>query len=273
MHTNFSDGKNNPEDYVLAALDRGMESIGFSDHAPTPVKLNNWNMPAEKADLYFDEISRLKEKYSQQIEIYIGFEMDYLDRMDTGQIRKYIDRADYTIGSVHYVYDEETAKYYPIEGSKEEVKGAFEVIGKGDNRLCVQAYYQELVRVIKKYKPDFVGHLDVIKKRNYDNIFFNENDKWYRELVDRVLDEIEQTGIALEFSTGGMLYNSLTETYPSRWIINECYKKKIPIVINSDAHLACDIDAFFNETIIMLRNIGFTHHKVLRAGKWVDAEL
>ena len=32
-HTVFSDGANTPEEMVLAAIDLGLESIGFSDHS------------------------------------------------------------------------------------------------------------------------------------------------------------------------------------------------------------------------------------------------
>ena len=273
MHTIFSDGKDYPEEYVLSAIDKGMESIGFSDHVPVCIKLNDWNMIGEKVELYFEEIDRLKKKYAGKIEIYTGFEMDYMDREGSDLIRKYIDRADYTVGSVHYVYDEDTAKYYSIEGSRDDVKEAFEKIGKGSHQACVDAYYRELIRVVKEYQPDFIGHLDVIKKCNYGNLYFNENDSWYKELIDEVLTEVGLLGIAVEVSTGGISYNSLTETYPSRWIVEECYKKKIPMVINSDAHRASDIDAHFDKSITMLKDIGFSKHRVLNGGDWVDVAL
>jgi len=37
MHTTFCDGKSHPEDYVLVALNKGMESIGFSAHVPISI--------------------------------------------------------------------------------------------------------------------------------------------------------------------------------------------------------------------------------------------
>ncbi|MBO7361393.1 MAG: hypothetical protein J6V48_09730, partial [Clostridia bacterium] len=36
LHSLFSDGKNSPEEVVLAAIGKGMTAIGFSDHSWTP---------------------------------------------------------------------------------------------------------------------------------------------------------------------------------------------------------------------------------------------
>ena len=38
-HTTFSDGKNTPEEVVISALEQGLCTIGFSDHAYTPYDL------------------------------------------------------------------------------------------------------------------------------------------------------------------------------------------------------------------------------------------
>ncbi|MEL6357795.1 MAG: PHP domain-containing protein, partial [Bacteroidota bacterium] len=35
-HTNFSDGRGGPEDYISEALRQGLVAYGFSDHAPIP---------------------------------------------------------------------------------------------------------------------------------------------------------------------------------------------------------------------------------------------
>ena len=35
VHTNYCDGKNTPEEMVLAAIEKGMECIGFSVHSYT----------------------------------------------------------------------------------------------------------------------------------------------------------------------------------------------------------------------------------------------
>lgn len=272
MHTIFCDGKDNPEEYVLKAINNGMKIIGFSAHVPILIE-NNWSMKVNVVDLYFKEIARLKQKYADQLEIYAGFEMDYLVTQSLELINKYIVMADYTIGSVHYIYNESNAKYYSVDGSVDEVNETFRIIGRDDNRACVKAYYENVIRVIKTFKPNIVGHLDIIKKQNKSNRFFDENDSWYVNLINSVLDTIAQLGTIIEVNTGGMLRGFVDETYPSAWVLTEVCKRKIPIILSSDAHCAEDIDGCFNETIKKLYRIGFTQQRILHAGKWVDVEL
>jgi HisJ family histidinol phosphate phosphatase len=76
MHSLFSDGKAFPEEYVKIAIEKGFRSIGFSEHGPTQYD-KHWELPADKVDEYFAEINRLKEKYKDKIDIYVGMELDY----------------------------------------------------------------------------------------------------------------------------------------------------------------------------------------------------
>jgi len=271
-HTVFCDGLNSAEDCVLAAINKEMPAIGFSTHVPIPIA-SKWNMPASKTQNYFAEIKQLKRKYANQIEIYAGFEMDYLITADKNLIHEYIKQADYTIGSVHYLYSVDHKKYYAIDGTTSGVAAAYQKLTNGDNKLLVKSYYNELLRIIREFKPNIIGHFDVIKKRNHQNCYFDETEKWYVDLVHQVLAEIAAQEIIVEVNTGGRLRGYITDNYPSNWILKECLVKKIPIVISSDAHQAADIDGFFAETAAQLKDLGFTHQKTLRAGKWIDVEL
>lgn len=272
MHTVFCDGLSNPEDYVLTAIEKGMTAIGFSAHVPIPIA-NYWNMPATKTQDYFDEILRLKQRYVDKIEIYAGFEMDYLITADKNLIQQYIKQADYTIGSIHYLYDEKNQKYYAADGSAADLDITYQEFAGSDDQVLVRSYYQELIRIIHEFKPDIIGHFDIIKKQNHQNRYFNEHDPWYVNLVHQVLDEIAKTGIIIEVNTGGRLRGYITENYPSDWILQICQSKKIPIIISSDAHKPQDIDGFFEETAQKLKDLGFTQQKTLHHGKWIDIDL
>ncbi|MFN2357798.1 MAG: hypothetical protein ABR534_08675, partial [Desulfotignum sp.] len=80
-----------------------------------------------------------------------------------------------------------------------------------------------------------VGHLDVLKKHNTQNRFFNENDGWYRKLVDETLDIIKDRGMQLEINMGGMAH-PIAVPYPSPWIVRAALDKGIALVMGSDAH-------------------------------------
>lgn len=271
-HTTFCDGKNQPEDYVLLAIAKNMHAIGFSAHVPTSYS-NDWSMKPDVVTTYFQDISRLKLKYANKIEIYAGFEMDCLITDDRNIIKKYIAMADYTIGSVHYLYDSVQKMFYSVDGSENEVRATFKEFCNGDKREIVRFYYFDLLRVIREYQTNIVGHLDLLKKQNRNNIYFDECDSWYVELIGNVLDEIAVLGTIVEVNTGGMLRSFVQETYPSFWILQEVCKRKIPIIISSDAHCANDIDGYFAEVIPKLRAIGFTKQRILQQGRWADVKL
>ena len=75
-HTVYCDGKNTPEEMILAALERNFVSLGFSIHGWTPYEPTPVTM-AREAD-YRAELRRLREKYAGLIEILIGAERDFL---------------------------------------------------------------------------------------------------------------------------------------------------------------------------------------------------
>ena len=60
VHTTWSDGKNTPEEMIKAAIARGMEGIGISDHSYTSFDAK-WGLSASGEDEYRAEIGRLKE--------------------------------------------------------------------------------------------------------------------------------------------------------------------------------------------------------------------
>ena len=76
MHTSFCDGKNSPEEMVLAAIDKGLKTVGISGHCNTGFD-ESYCMTREVMKKYFDEMHRLKEVYRDKIEILCGIEQDY----------------------------------------------------------------------------------------------------------------------------------------------------------------------------------------------------
>ena len=78
-HSLYCDGRAGMEDFVRFALSEGFTSYGFSSHAPLPFS-TAWTMEWDIMDGYLSEFHRLKEKYAGRIELYIGLEIDYLNK-------------------------------------------------------------------------------------------------------------------------------------------------------------------------------------------------
>ena len=90
-HTTFCDGKNTPEEMILAALDRDFVSLGFSMHGWTPFEPTPVNMKKEVE--YREALRWLREKYRGQIEILIGVEREYIYERDFTGFEYIIDSA------------------------------------------------------------------------------------------------------------------------------------------------------------------------------------
>lgn len=68
------------EDYIRKAISLGAKSIAFTDHAPFPKDPFGNRMRIEELKEYLSTLKSLKEKYSNNIEIYTGLEVEYFDQ-------------------------------------------------------------------------------------------------------------------------------------------------------------------------------------------------
>ena len=89
------------EEYVLAAIKAGYTKIGFSDHAPYPGQYH----PRERMDVseledYIRSIQHLQAKYKDQIDIYIGLEIENYQAYKK-ELQVYRNQMDYCIIGQH----------------------------------------------------------------------------------------------------------------------------------------------------------------------------
>ena len=54
-HTTYCDGKDNPEQIISVALDKGFSILGFSGHTINPLAAD-WHISAKEIDSYVKEI-------------------------------------------------------------------------------------------------------------------------------------------------------------------------------------------------------------------------
>jgi len=68
------------EEYVQAAIQRGLKLLGFADHAPYCFPdgyYSTFRMKPEQTADYASTILQLRERYHSQIDIHLGVEMEY----------------------------------------------------------------------------------------------------------------------------------------------------------------------------------------------------
>lgn len=267
-HTIYCDGKNSSEDMILSAINFNMQSIGISSHGPTPF-FSDWNIQNEKIEKYLEEMKSLKQKYEGTIEVFIGMEIDYLPQIGfTNQINELIKDLDYYIGSVHYLGKFNDGIMWTVDYTLDEFLKGIDESFNGNNRFAVEYYYDLISEMAVKYEPPVIGHLDLIKKNNVNNVLFDERSDWYINTVDKCLNAIKSTTSAIEINTGGIARGYAKEQYPSTFILQMIRNKNIPIIINSDAHASDKITCKFDDMYKLVKELGFNELSYLTKDGW-----
>ena len=225
-HTTYSDGKNTPEEMILAAAYEGLDTIGISDHSYTSID-ESYCIKKDKIAEYAAEISALKEKYRGKIEVLCGIEQDYFSDEPT-------DMFDYAIGSVHYI--KAGGEYIPVDESAEILKKAADKHFGGDMYALVEEYYRLEADVIRKTNADIIGHFDLITKFQERTPLFDENNPRYISAWKKACDELLKTKKPFEINTGAISRGYRTTPYPSEEIRQYILENNGTLILSSDSH-------------------------------------
>lgn len=256
-HTTFCDGKNTPEEIVLAAMEKGFSAIGFSGHGYTPFDLSYC---MKDSDGYIAQIKSLKQRYEKEIQVYLGVEEDAYSPVDRSQF-------DYIIGSSHYFCV--NGQYYPIDSDYECFKRCLEVFDHDVVRLA-EAYYGAFCDYINRRKPDIIGHFDLITKFDEAQESLFLHDPAYRRIAEQAIARAAQSGCVFEVNTGAMARGLRTAAYPSENLLYILKKCGARLILSSDSHSKDTLDFGFEETKELLRDIGFTHLVTMYDGEFVN---
>lgn len=190
------------EDYVKRAIECGIKRMGFSDHIPFifPDGFESpFRIPMNEVDDYFKTVKELREKYKNQIEIFMGFEMEYYPEHFHNMLSfAKASCAEYLILGQHFMYNEHPSGY-PCQAfctTKEEIEhytdcivsgmksGVFTYVAhpdilnfllEGDNVNIYCKKMGEICRVAKETDtPLEINFLGIREKRRYPNETFWE---------------------------------------------------------------------------------------------------
>lgn len=256
-HTTLCDGKNTPEEVVLAAIEKGFSSIGFSGHGYTDFDLSYC---LKDMTAYIRTIHALKERYRSQIEIYIGVEED------AGCLLPNRSDFDYIIGSSHYLRINNS--YQSIDTSPDHLKQLIDLFD-GDPLKLADCYYRAFCAYILTRKPDIVGHFDLITKYDELDVPHFLKLQAYQALAERYLKEAMKSDCFFEVNTGAIERGYRTTPYPSAELLHVLKKNGGKLVLSSDCHSSDKLDCFFAETKAMLRDIGFEYVYALSNGTFI----
>lgn len=243
VHTRFCDGNGTPDEIVRAAIDRGLDVIGFSGHGYAPYD-EEVCIPLDKLDAYEKEVREAAEKYADKITVLCGIEQDYYSDSPT-------DRWDYVIGSVHYLRfsSPKGNEYVEVDYTTDIYEKCIDRHFDGDAVAFAEKYYEVVSDVVLKTGADIIGHFDLIAMFNKcgenggKGVYFDESDPRYTAAWKKAVDKLLLTDAFFEINYGGVTKGRRNEPYPSKPIIDYISSKGGRFVRSSDSHrpdtLAC----------------------------------
>lgn len=269
-HCSFCDGRAPFEEFVKEAITQGFYSYGVSSHAPLPFP-TQWTMEWEQMEAYLDEFKNLRSKYADEIELYVGLEIDYLNEESNPSVARFTELPlDYRIGSVHLLYDA-AGEVVDIDCSPAVFKERVDRHFNGDVLRVVRMYFDRLFRMVELGGFDVLGHAD---KMHYNASCYHPgllDEPWYEALMKDYFSLVASRGYLVEINTKA--YDSLGTFYPNSryWELMKEYQ--IKILVNSDAHYPERINAGRMEALRLLQAKGFATVAELHQGSWREVPI
>lgn len=236
------------EEYVLAAIKMGINELGFSDHIFYPKEDEyecNSRMMLLDALEYTNSINDLKKKYKSIIDIYIGFEMDYIPFYYERQINELKQlQIDYLILGQHHVGDELNGIYVGKETSDENV---------------LKRYVNLIVGGLEKNIFSYVAHPDMC--------YFVGDKKVFETEIDRICEAAKNANVPLEMNLHGM---ELKRHYPNIFFWQIVKEHGNPVIFGIDAHSPDSIlnKEGYEECVRLTERLGLDVIDVVDCTKW-----
>ena len=254
IHTNYVDGKDTPEGIVQKAIERGFDSIGFSEHSYLKYSSFSRQLIPEKEEQYKQDIKNLKKRYKDKIDIYCGLECDFYSDLNK-------DGFDYIIGSVHYLDCNGSIVTFDrgLKETLDYVNDNFD----GDGMAFAKRYFETVARLPEKENIDIIGHFDILTKNNERGRFIDTSAKAYLTLGLEAIHALKGKIDLFEINTGAISRGYRSSPYPQMDFLKEFKRLGFGAVITSDCHDKNYIDCFFGEAKQLLLAAGFTSKFVL----------
>ena len=227
-----------PDEYAAVALERGFKGITFTCHCPLPdgfssrVRMD----PGQYGD-YVAMIHATRDAFAGRLDVRLGLESDYYPGVEPWleELHARVPLS-HVLGSIHYQVQDYRALFYT-----------------GDTLSYQKLYYDHLARSAESGLFDTLAHPDLIKNESPAEWDFQR----LRPDIERALDRIAATGVAMELNTSGV-QKVLPEMNPSPGQLSLMRERGIPVVIGADAHVPRRVGDGYGKALKLLRDTGYT---------------
>ena len=241
MHTTLcKHARGAVEEYVEAAIGKGISEIAFTDHIPLPGRFDQAHrMEQGELDTYVAEIERIRAQY-KEITIRLGIEADYyrgFERYTENILQRY--DFDVVIMSIHFL------QHWPQGNWVFD----YHFPGKPLEEIYTD-YINTLIEGIGSGLFDIIGHADLIKQTG-DSLA-----DIIPAATGRLLDALRQAGMTIEINTSGYR-KSAGESYPGLDWLPLLKTHGLAVTTGSDAHAPDQVGLQFPAVYQALRREGF----------------
>ncbi len=224
--------RDDAEDYIKQAISCGIKHMGFSDHMPFMFPdgyESSHRVPVAEAEDYFRELCLLRDKYKDEIEIKIGFEMEYYPKYFDSMLKNSISYgAEYLILGQHFIGNE-----HP---------GGFYVNYATDDERHLEEYADEVAEAVSKGVFTYIAHPDIIK--------FTGNSYAYEGAVRKICAASKERDVPLEINFLGIRCG---RNYPNMAFWKIAGEEKAPVTFGLDSHSAAH--AYDGESLKIAKNM------------------
>jgi histidinol-phosphatase (PHP family) len=251
------------EEYVEAAIARGLGAIAVTDHLPfywLPREQHDPTlaMTPEELPRYVEAVLALKQRYRGSIEVLLGIEADYVPGYEAtlaGLLESY--PFDVVLGSVHWLdgwwvdAPSSLARYW---------------LGQDEVDRIWARYAEGVIGAARSGLFDVLAHLDLAKKFGY------RSSRPFGGRQADIVAAVAESGCTVELSSAGRR-KPVGEDYPAADLVRELAGAGVPFVLSSDAHAPAEVGFGFAELAAGARAAGVGEVLVFHGRRPVRAAL
>lgn len=244
------------EQLIQKAIGLGFKRYSITEHAPLPPNIGNlcgglaevWetgSMRANDLDHYFKRMEQLQKKYAADIELRIGFEIDFLRPCISWTrdfLEEYGPRTTDNLLSVHFLDGHGGLR--GIDYSAADYKEGI-VAYYGSFAAAQEAYYDAVIASLQvnlgQWKPKRLGHISLCRKFALAFAETTEYTAPQIKKIDQLFRQIKTDKYTLDLNTAGLYKADCQDTYPPGWLIEKAIQAEIPLVYGSDSHALADV--------------------------------
>lgn len=201
-------------EYVEKAIEAGFRVLGFSDHGPVvreDGRVSPVRMLPEELDGYVSSILDLRKEYQDDIDLYIGLEVENMPSFFEKTVEFYRQYPlDYLILGQHFFGDEGATPH---------------VARPQEDPACIERYVHAVTTALDTDLFFYVAHPDIFRFAGEENLYW--------EGMGKILDKLKEKNLPVEINGNGFRENL---HYPNPRFAKMAADKGCSFIIGVDAH-------------------------------------